>query len=97
MQNPRGEDHDREHQEDADDCRADPRLPLDRKGERNGEQQDVRHTQPRESGRSLRFGHVGNIGAPSGYGQAFPQVELVRFVLFDARSYEIFERARLPA
>ena len=37
------------------------------------------------------------LGATAAALEEFPQVELVRFVLFDERSYEVFERARLPA
>ena len=49
------------------------------------------------------YGYPAELAAPVALGAAaatleeHPQVELVRFVLFDARSYEVFERARLPA
>ncbi len=48
------------------------------------------------------YGYPAELAAPVALGAAaaaleeHPQVELVRFVLFDARAYEVFERARLP-
>jgi O-acetyl-ADP-ribose deacetylase (regulator of RNase III) len=49
------------------------------------------------------YGYPVELAAPIALGAAgaaleeHPEVELVRFVLFDARTYKIFERARLPA
>ncbi len=49
------------------------------------------------------YGYPAELAAPVALGAAaatleeHPEVELVRFVLFDARSYEVFERARLPS